>query len=349
MAFLETTFLGNAIAQYMWAIIILIVTYFGIKIVYYLVAKVILALTQKTKTQLDDLLVHALKAPVVLAVFLLGLKYAINILTFGEGFNKIFSSIMFILWVFNISWFLIRLINSFLMNYIHPLTKKSTSKLDDTLYPVIKIVVNFIIYALAITVTLQNLGIQITGLMAGLGLGGLAFALAAQDLLSNTFAGGAILIDKPFKIGDRLKVEGQDGFVRKITLRSTTLETFGKTQIIMPNNRIANNVVENVSRENMRREKTILGVEYGTPTKKLQKAKKILAKIVLENDKTDDESMVHFTEFGAFSLNIQLIYYIKDLDNILATRDEINFAIKAAFEKEGIEFAFPTQTIHVKK
>lgn len=349
MAFLEITFWGNTIAQYLWVLIILAVTYIGIRAVYFIVSKVIGALTKKTKTQLDDLLVDALRAPIVLAVILAGIRYAENILTFSANFEKLYSNILVVLWIFDVAWFVARFVDALLSNYIHPLTKSSKSKMDDTLYPVLKVVVNFVIYAVALMVMLQNLGIKITGLMAGLGLGGLAFALAAQDLLSNTFAGGAIIVDKPFRVGDRLKVEGFDGFVKKISMRTTTLETFAKTQIIMPNSRIANNIVENISREDRRRELVVLGVEYGTPTKKLRKAKELLHNIVLKNDKTDDNSLVHFIAFGPSSLDIQLIYYIKDMDQILATKDEINFAIKDAFEKEGLSFAFPTQTLHVKK
>lgn len=349
MALLDITFLGNNLAQYLWVLIILAVTYVGIRVVYFIVAKVITAFTKKTKTRLDDLLVNALRAPIVFAVILLGVRYAKNVLILSERVEEIYSKIMVVLWVFNVAWFLVRLVDSILANYIQPLTASSKSRLDDTLYPVVKLFLNFVIYAIAATIILQNLGIEITGLMAGLGLGGLAFALAAQDLLSNTFAGGAIIFDKPFKVGDRLKVEGYDGFVRKISMRTTTLETFAKTQIIMPNSRIANNIVENISREDRRRELVILGVEYGTPTKKLKKAKELLHKIVLKNDKTDDDSLVHFIAFGPSSLDIQLIYYIKDMDQILATKDEINFAIKDAFEKEGLEFAFPTQTVHVRK
>ncbi|MBN1175561.1 mechanosensitive ion channel, partial [Candidatus Woesearchaeota archaeon] len=318
MAFLEITFWGNTVASYLWVLIILAVTYLGVRVAYFIVAKVIGALTKKTKTRLDDLLVEALRAPIVLAVFLVGIKYAENALVLSAGFERVYSKIIIVLWVFDVAWFIARLVDSILANYIQPLTQSSKSKMDDTLYPVLKVLINFIIYAIAATVMLQNLGIEITGLMAGLGLGGLAFALAAQDLLSNTFAGGAIIFDKPFKVGDRLKVEGYDGFVKKISMRTTTMETFGKTQIIMPNSRIANNVVENVSREDRRRELVVLGVEYGTSTKKMKKAKELLHKIVLKNDKTDDDSLVHFIAFGPTSLDIQLIYYIKDMDQILA-------------------------------
>ncbi len=190
---------------------------------------------------------------------------------------------------------------------------------------------------------------EITGLIAGLGIGGLAFALAAQDILANMFGGAAVLTDKPFVVGDRIVAEGQDGIVQKIGLRSTTMETFDGTHIIVPNKKIADSVVENITREKMRRIKFVLGLEYSTSTAKMEKAKIILRDIVKKNKSTDDKSLIHFVSFGDSSLNIQLIYWISNLDMILQAKDEVNFEIKKAFEKAKIEFAFPSQTVYVKK
>lgn len=347
---LSITLWGNNLVQYGLYIGVLLAAIAGTKLVYFIFSKIFHALTKKTESNLDDIIVEALERPVIFAVFILGLHLGRQLLTLSEQAGVVYDTILQILIILNIAWLVARIVDSLVANYVKPLTKQKTKfRMDETIYPVAKGVVNFLIYAVALIVILQNLGVKITGLVAGLGLGGLAFALAAQDILGNMFGGAAVITDKPFEVGDRIKVEGQDGFVRKISLRTTTLETFGKTNIIIPNRTIADSVVENISREDMRREKVILGVEYATPTKKLEKAKKLLADIVLKNDKTDDNSLVHFAGFGPSSLDLQLIYWIKDLDQILSTRDEINFAIKKAFEKEKIEFAFPSQTIYLKK
>ncbi len=348
---LQSMLTANPYMQYLLFAGIILVTFLGAKLLYFVFSKIFRLLASKTKTQLDDILIHALQGPVVFLFLVFGFQFATQFLTLNEQATLIFKDITTILIVINIAWFATRIINGLLQNYIEPLGSKSkrAKKRVSTVYPLFKKIVNFVVWSIAIVVGLQQIGVQITGLIAGLGIGGLAFALAAQDILANFFGGAAVLTDRPFEVGDRIKVSGQDGFVQKIGLRSTVMETFDGTNIVMPNKIIADSVLENVSREKMRRIKTILGLEYNTPTKKLEKAKKILADIVKKNKHTNDDSLVHFVEFADSSLNLQLIYWIADLDNILLAKDEINFEIKKQFEKEGLEFAYPSQTVYVKK
>ncbi len=340
--------LGNHTSQYILFILIILGASLFTKFIYYLFKQVFRKIASKTQTNLDDLIVYSLEKPIVFAVFIYGLYLAKNVMTLSETFLKYYDLTLSSLFIIFILWFVLRIVDSIMMNYFHP-SASGPIKIDTSVYPVVKKLTNFVIIAIALLLILQNLGYEITSLVAGLGIGGLAFALAAQDVLSNLFAGFAILTDKPFKVGDRIIVAGQDGFVNKIGLRTTIIRTWGGTEIVMPNKQVADSVLENVTREKARRVKMILGVEYGTPTKKLEKAKKILKEVILKNKKTDDESLIHFVEFNAYSLDLQLIYWIKDLNKILETKDEVNFEIKKAFEKEKISFAFPSQTIYVKK
>lgn len=349
MTFLDIFILQSEATRYLLFLLVLVISFIGIKLVYYLFSKVFFALTQKTKTKLDDLIVKSLEKPIILLVLVLVLKFGRDLLILGAKGLAIYNSILESILIFAIGWFIVRLVDSLLETYVKPLAAKSKSKLDDTLLPLLKGVVNFFLYAIIIIIIVQNLGFEITSLVAGLGIGGLAFALAAQDILTNLFGGAAVIADRPFEVGDRIILDGNDGFVRKIGMRTTTLETFDGTMIVLPNKKVADSVLENISKERARRTKIILGVEYSTSSEKLEKAKKILAKLVLDNKSTDDKSLVHFKSFGPSSLDIQLIYWIKDLDNILTARDEINFGIKKEFEKAKIEFAFPSQTIYMKK
>lgn len=349
MVFLEILTHQSDAIRYLLFLFFLLVAFIGIKIIYYLFSKVLSVLTQKTKTKLDDILVKSLEKPIIFLVLLATLKYAEPLLVLGVKGVALYNSILETILIFAIGWFVVRFTDALLETYIKPLTAKSKSKLDDTLLPLLKGVVNFFLYAVIIIIIVQNLGFEITGLVAGLGIGGLAFALAAQDILANLFGGAAVIADRPFEVGDRIILDGNDGFVKKIGMRTTTLETFDGTMVVLPNKKVADSVLENISKERARRTKIILGVEYSTSSAKLEKAKKILAKLVVENKSTDDKSLVHFKSFGPSSLDIQLIYWIKNLDNILAARDEINFGIKKEFEKEKIEFAFPSQTLYVKK
>ena len=340
---------GNNVMQYALFLGVILLSIIVAKIAFWLFSKTFLVFTKKTKTQLDDLLIQSLQGPIILAILLGGLQVGTRFLVLTDAGRVTYNKILGVGIIITIAWFIMRIVNAILKNYIAPLTKKSKSKFDDTLFPVIKSFVNFTIIALALIIILQNLGIQVTGLVAGLGIGGLAFALAAQDLLSNMFGGAAIVTDKPFQVGDRLKVDGQDGTVKKITLRSTTLKTFGGTTVVMPNKRIADSTLENISSEKMRRVLLILGLTYNTSSKKLEQAKTIIKKIIAEHDTVDNTVSVTFNNFGPYSLDIQVIYWIKDLNNILAIKDDINMAIKTEFDKAKLDFAFPTQTIHIEK
>lgn len=340
---------GEQTIQYVIFITILSFAIIGAKLVYWLFSKILFAFTKKTKTILDDLLVDALQKPVILIVLVAGFRYATTFLTLTEFSQTIFVKIFEVGMTISIAWGLMRITDAILQNYIAPLAAKSKSKVDDTLFPVVKSLVNFTFIVVTIIIILQNLGYEVTGLVAGLGIGGLAFALAAQDLLSNMFGGAAIVTDKPFHVGDRVKVDGQDGTVKKITLRSTTLKTFGGTTVVMPNKRIADSTLENVSSEKMRRVRMVIGLTYDTSTVKLNKAKKILETIVKKNTVVDDKVSVTFNNFGPSSLDIVVIYWIVDLENILSIKDQINMAIKEQFDEEQLDFAFPSQTIYLEK
>ena len=343
------TLFGNNIVQYLLFIGILLVAYFGTRIVYYLFEKVFSVLASKTTSKLDDLIVDSLRRPVTYAVVLAGIWYGRLVLTLSESALNTYSIIVSTLLVLVITFFVIRIADSLLAHYLDPLAKSSSSAIDDTAFQVFRRLLNVVIYIIAIVIILQNFGYKVTGLVAGLGIGGLAFALAAQDILGNMFGGGAVLVDKPFKVGDRIKVAGQDGFVKKISLRSTTIETFGRTHIVMPNKSVVDSVLENVSREDMRRDKVVVGLEYATSAKDLKKAKELLKRIIANNDNTAEECMVHFINFGPSSLDLQLIYWISNMDDILGVMDEVRMAIKTEFDKAGYSFAFPTQTIHLNK
>jgi MscS family membrane protein len=348
---LDNVYFGNTVLQYL---IFLAYIFGGIvlgKIFYWLSTSVIKVFVKKTKTEFDDILIGLLEKPVIVLIVLGGIYLGLAQMNFPSNVAKIINDIWFVLLVLNLSWVGINFIDAIILNYIRPMAKKSKSTLDDHLVPLISKTIKVVLWVMVILMFIDKFGIDISTLLTGVGLGGLAFALAAQDLLSNLFGGIAILTDKPFKIGHRIKLDGPeawvDGWVTEIGLRTTRIRTLDGTQLVIPNSDIAKSVLENVSREKARKVKLTVGLEYSTPQEKMLEAEKLLAQIVKKNKATDDESIVSFTEFAESSLNILLIYWIKDLDNILQTKNEINLAIKEAFEKAGISMAFPTRTVHM--
>jgi MscS family membrane protein len=350
MSFLDATYFGNTVGKYLIAIAIVVGGIIAGKIVYWIFENVLKVFTKKTKTNLDDIIVEALNNPVVFFVFYVCFNYAYKTLFLSARAETVFKNISYILLAIDIAWAVINLIDSFIKEYFVKMAEKTKSELDDQLLPVIRTLVKIVIIVIAAISVLDNMGFDIASLLAGLGIGGLAFALAAQDTLKNFFGGVAVFTDKPFKVGDRIKLDdARDGFVREIGVRSTKLETFDGTYIIVPNALISSTILENISREKTRRVKMVLGLEYSTSSAKLDRAIEILKEIIKKNKNTNDDSVVTFDNFGNSSLDIQVIYWINDLTKIADVKHSINSEIKKRFDKENINFAFPTTTIYLKK
>lgn len=346
---LEATYLGNTVFQYLIFFAIIIGSIVVGRIIYYISKKILRVKAEKTKNKLDDVIIDVIEKPLVFLIFIIGLIVALRTLTLSESFDGVASNVAQILITLDIFWFMIAFVDALIVGYITPLTAKTKSDLDDMLVPLIRKLIKTVLIVIAIIIIIDNFGYNVTSLIAGLGIGGLAFALAAKDMLANLFGGVSIMTDKPFKIGDRIKVEGYDGWIKEIGLRSTRMNTLDGFQMIVPNAIIANSILENVSKEKERKVKMVIGVEYGTTMKKMEEAKKILEDVIKKNKHTKSESKVNFTEFADSSLNFLIIYWIKDLNKILEAKHTVNMEIKRQFEKAKIDMAFPTTTVHLKK
>jgi len=194
-------------------------------------------------------------------------------------------------------------------------------------------------------------GKPMTTLLAGLGIGGLAVALAAQDTLKNLFGSFMIMVDKPFKVGDRVVVEGADGFVEEIGFRSTRLRTFPGHLVSIPNEKMASVSLENIGRRPSIRRYSNITITYDTPVEKVERAVSIIKEILKDHEGMDPDypPQVFFNEFNDTSLNIAMFYWFHPPDYWEATRfaEQVNLRIMRAFEAEGIEFAFPTTTTYL--
>tara|TARA_Y100000310_G_scaffold345406_1_gene464636 strand:+ start:24062 stop:25120 length:1059 start_codon:yes stop_codon:yes gene_type:complete len=349
MAF-DTLYLGNTLGSYLFFFLILVGAVLIGKTFYWLSKNILRKFFEKTRNNFDNILLDVLERPLVFLIFIIGLMIGLNTLVLSSRMAEVFGNVTVILFILDGTWFITGLVDALLTFYIHPLTTKTKSDLDDHLLPILKKLSKVVIIAIALIMIIDNFGYDVTSLIAGLGLGGLAFALAAQDMLGNMFGGVAILTDKPFKVGQRIKVDNKyDGFVKEIGIRSTRIETFDGTQLILPNSMISNSVLENVSKEKARRVVMMVGLTYDTSSKKIEEAKEIIKEIVLKNKDTEDESNVIFYEFADSSLNLRIVYRIRNLDEIFNVRDQVNTEIKKRFDKSGIDMAFPTRTVYMKK
>jgi len=218
------------------------------------------------------------------------------------------------------------------------------------LFPIIRRTLKVFVIIVAFLVTAPHLGLNITGLIASLSIGGLAVGLAAQDTLANMFGAVAVLMDKPFRVGDRIQLDSVDGVVESIGFRSTRVRNLDGHMVTIPNKTVGNATITNIAlRPNIR---TVIdfGITYDANAKTIERAVALLAEIYRQHPNTHDV-LVGFNKFGDSALNIQVIHWWNNTDykSYLAGMQELNLAIKQRFDAEGIEFAFPTQTIYLKQ
>jgi len=222
--------------------------------------------------------------------------------------------------------------------------------LDNHLMSILRRTVLAIIWSLGIVMALNNVGVNVATLVAGLSIGGLAFALAAQDTIKNIYGGFTIFTDRPFRIGDRIKVDGFDGFVENIGIRSTRIRTLEKRLVTMPNFKLVEASVENISEEPMRRVLMKLGLTYNTTPQKMNEAMEILKAIPEKVRNVDPKDItVAFTDFTDFSLVITFVYFIRKNADVMETPSQVNTEILRAFNEAGLQFAYPTQTVYIEK
>ena len=347
--FLTNTYYGNTAQEWLIAFLIILGFVIAAKIVYIIFGKVFKKLASKTKTKLDDIIVDMFEEPAVFALGVWGAWYGLSRLTFSESTLNWISSVFDGLIIFIIAWFVTRLFDALVKEYLVPLTEQSDTDLDDQLLPIVRKGTKAIVWIIAIIIALNNAGYNVGALHAGLGIGGLALAMAAKDTVANIFGGFTILTDKPFKIKDRIQINGFDGVVEEIGIRSTRIRTLAGRLVTIPNMKFSEGAVENVSMEPSRKVVLNLGLTYDTTAKQMEKAIEILKNIAKKNKNVGEKVLVSFNAFGDFAMNILFIYYIKSGADILQTQTEMDMEILKQFNKNKLEFAFPTQTIYTKK
>jgi len=348
---LEQLFYGNSLQDWLISLIIILGAILLNKSIVILNKHVIRKFTAKTNNRLDDILFAMLEAPVLLGIALIAIWIASRRLELGLPVENVITKSYQVFTVLNITWFIARLVNSLLQEYLAPKVADTEYKrLDIHLMSIIRRTALAVIWAIGIVMALNNAGVNVGTLIGGLGIGGLAFALAAQDTIKNIFGGFTIFTDRPFRIGDRIKVDGFDGFVENIGIRSTRLRTLEKRTVIIPNYKIVEASLENISEEPMRRVLMKLGLTYNTTPGKMNEAMSILKEIPNKITNVDSKDVtVAFTDFSDFALVITFIYFIQKQADVMETPSQVNSEILRAFNEAGLQFAFPTQTIYMEK
>ena len=348
--FVSQTYYNNTIGEWAIALVIIVASVIIAKLVYFIISRIVKKYTSRSKSKLDDLIVDMIEEPIVFAIIIAGVWYGLNFLNLNDWWENFIGKVYYILIIFNIAWMLSRLFDALVDEYLKPLVDKSDSDLDDQLLPIARKGIKVTVWVIALIVGLNNAGYDIGALIAGLGIGGLALAMAAKDSVANLFGGFTIFTDKPFTIHDRIKADGFDGTVEEIGIRSTRLKTLDGRIVTIPNALFASESIENVSSENRRKIPIDLGLTYDTTPEAMQKAMDVLQEIAKNNKSVDPVGIVTaFTAFGDSAMNIRFIYYIIKGEDIYATMSAINMEILKKFNENKFDFAFPSQTIYTVK
>ena len=336
--------------------LIQICTAIGIFLVFYLLRKflvrkifeILLKLTGKTKTKLDNYLIMALEKPIRLFFAVLGIYLALMYLPLSIETNlllsKLFRSALVILVVLG----LYDLAGKY-GDFVEDMGGLVRLKLDKILIPFLSQIVKVVIVVLGITVILQEWDYDIDGFIAGLGLGGLAFALAAQQTLANLFGGIVIITDKPFSIGDWIRTPSVEGTVEDINFRSTKLRTFAQALVTVPNSTLANEPVTNWSRMGKRQITFKLRITYSTPKDKIEKCVADIGNMLRQHAEIHPETIfVSFDSFGESGLEIFLYFFTRTTNwgEFLRVKEDVNLKIMSILENEGVSLALPSTSIY---
>jgi small-conductance mechanosensitive channel len=345
---LQVEFLGNTAYEWLIAVVIFFIAIAVLKIFQLFIIGRLKALSKKTKTEVDDIIINAIHAIhwpfYVIAALYFSLKY----LAVSEAVDR-WAGIIIIIGVI---YYAVRVAQEFVDIGAKRIIKKKmeADETDTQIVEVLSTVVKFLLWIVAILMLLSNLGFNINSLIAGLGIGGLAVALALQNVLSDLFSAVSIYFDKPFKVGEFIIIGDHMGIVKKIGVKTTRIQTLQGEELIVSNNELTSIRVQNFGRMERRRIVFSVGVTYDTPHAKLEKIPNII-KEVIEKHKITEVDRIHFKEFGDSSLNYEIVYYVNapEYPTYMDTQQAINLDIVEAFEKDKIEIAFPTRTVYVKK
>ena len=346
MDFLQNTFLGNSLEHWLMALAWGVGGVIVARILYRIVGSVARKITSKTRSNLDDLIVDKLEEPLILALTIIALRTGYSELTFGDGVDNFVDSAMKVAYALNITWGIARLVDAVILNFFVPFTLKKESAMMDQFGPILRKGLRSGIWVFGLIMALNNAGYDVGALIAGVGIGGLALAMAAKDFVSNMFGGITVFVDQPFKVGDRIQISGYDGTIEEIGLRSTRLRTLAGRLVIIPNFKFTDTFLENVAVEPARKVALTLGLTYDTTPERVEEAIRILKAIIAERaDTLEADPTIWFDSFGDFSLNVKLVYYIKKSGHWAYSPSEVNLEILKRFNAAGLDFAFPTQTL----
>lgn len=338
---------GNTLTHYIISIFFLCASLLARRIVTAVVFPALRRLASKTQTTLDDKLFPALEVPAAAFIMVAGIVASLKVLKLSGESDEYISKGYTIAFSLVVFWGLWRAFGA-VLDHAHEVARDKQLGIA-AFMPWIKKSLLSVFVVVGVLLTLQSLGQDVKALLAGLGIGGLAFALAAQDTIANVFGSIVVAIDQPFKVGEAVRIGGNVGTVEDIGMRSTRIRMVDKSLMVIPNKTVASETITNLSRFTRRRVEQVIGLTYTTTAEQMNGMAAAIKDLILAEPEVDKNSvMVFFRDFSASSLDIWVVYETMDPDfqKAMRLRQRLNMAIMRAVEERGLSMAYPTQTIH---
>ena len=343
--FLQTTYWNNTVSEYIQFGIILLAGFLGAKLIGHYLVKFLNTMTEKTNTTVDDFVVTSIRKNLMPILYFVVFYFAVKTLNLNPALSGIVNILLLALMIILSTMMISSVVLFFLDKYMESRINGANS--------VIAIkwtngIVKVLIWCIALILFLDNIGVKITSLVTGLGIGGVAVAFAAQAILVDVFCCFTIFFDKPFEIGDFIIAGEQMGTVEHIGMKTTRLRALDGEQLILANSDLTNSRISNYKTMEERRVVFRIGVTYDTSYDKLKEIPGLIRELIDQVPGTRF-GRTHFCAYGPYSLDFEIAYYVlsSDYDKYLDLNQEIYYRIKAEFDSRAIEFAFPTQTLQV--
>ncbi|MEO8087713.1 MAG: mechanosensitive ion channel family protein [Bacteroidota bacterium] len=360
--FLQQRFLGNAIESYLWFGGILLAGILFKRIISSLFSRLLFAcFGRKTRAVGVEKFLELLTQPLSVFVLVITFYLAFDRLVFPQewqidpqnvfGIRMIIFRLFDVAIILSIAWVILRLTDFVARVFLYK-ASLTESKMDDQLVlftrEVVKVILAIVCLFAAIAV---GFNLDVVSLVTGLGIGGLAFALAAKETLENLLGSFTIFLDKPFKVGDQIRVGGVEGIVESVGIRTTRLRSLNKSLVILPNKKMIDAELVNEDERVLRRVRFTIGLTYGTSTENILKISAEIRSLLHNHPLVSEKVNVHFRDFSSSSLDILVNYFITnpDYEKYLEINEEINLAIMNIVEKNGCSFAFPSTSVYLER
>lgn len=362
LQFVQQEYFGNSIQDYCWFFGAIVVGLLFKKLISRYLSQLLYKLIGKKDSEIginkfNELLSKPIGFFIMLSIIYLGASHIAyppswNLVDVSEfGLKKIVSKGYSLVYVLAVFWILLKVID-FVGLILFAKAEKTDNKMDDQLIPFIIEIAKILTYVFALFIIMGNVfDVNVTALATGLGIGGIALAMASKESLENLLGSFTIFFDRPFTVGDNVTVGSVTGTVEKVGFRSTRIRTFDKSMVTVPNKKMIDAELDNLGMRPVRRVKFNLGLTYDTTIEQIKAIVADIQDMINAHEKTDQEGKVRFQEFGSSSLDILVIYYVDSpkWGDLIDVRQDINYKIMEIIKKHGSDFAFPSTTVYLQQ